>query len=110
MSWRERGFHLAARHDSETSRRQDWATLLPPDSLRPHQRRTEHYEHLFWIILLRRVVACLTTSIASAQTDHVHTRDQPVQEIFQPGLVYTQERGQLSYTSRFSGCPGSEQV
>ena len=43
-------------------------------------------------------------SIASAQEDDVEAREQPVQEVFQTGLVYPQERGevQLSYTSHFS--------
>jgi len=61
-------------------------------------------KHLFWIICCTALWLALTTSLASAQGDDAVTRPQPVQEVFQTGLVYPQERGevQLSYTSRFS--------
>src|ERR1700694_5782923 len=59
---------------------------------------------LFWIICSAALWLALTTPLASAQEDDHMTRAQPLQEVFQTGLVYTQERGevQLSYTSRFS--------
>jgi hypothetical protein len=61
-------------------------------------------KHLFWIICCTVLWLAPTTSLASAQGDDAVTRPQPVQEVFQTGLVYPQERGevQLSYTSRFS--------
>ena len=60
-------------------------------------------KHLFWIICAALCIG-LMTPLASAQEDDVEAREQPVQEVFQTGLVYPQERGevQLSYTSRFS--------
>ena len=44
------------------------------------------------------------TTFAQAQAEDIEAREQPIQEVFQTGLVYPQERGevQLSYTSRFS--------
>lgn len=61
-------------------------------------------KHLFWMICCAALWLGLTTPLASAQEDEVVTRTQPVQEVFQTGLVYTQGRGevQLSYTSHFS--------
>jgi hypothetical protein len=57
----------------------------------------------FWIICGAALWVGLMTPLASAQGE-VEEREQPVQEVFQTGLVYPQERGevQLSYTSRFS--------
>jgi len=59
---------------------------------------------LFWNICCAALWVGLTTLPAFAQQDDVVTRTQPVQEVFQTGLVYSQERGevQLSYSSRFS--------
>lgn len=61
-------------------------------------------KRLLWIICCAALWLALTTPIAAAQEDDVVTRTQPVQEVFQTGLVYPQERGavQLSYTSHFS--------
>lgn len=60
-------------------------------------------KHSFWIICCAVLWLGLMTPLASAQQDDVERREQPVQEVFQTGLVYPQERGevQLSYTSRF---------
>jgi hypothetical protein len=57
----------------------------------------------FWIACC--VAMCFgPTSPMFAQEKDVELREQPIQEVFQTGLVYPQERGevQLSYTSRFS--------
>jgi len=58
----------------------------------------------FWIICAATLSLLLMTPLASAQDGDVEPREQPIQEVFQTGLVYTQERGelQLSYISRFS--------
>ena len=57
-----------------------------------------------WIICCAALWLGLLATPASAQEDDAEAREQPVQEVFQTGLVYPQERGevQLSYTSRFS--------
>jgi hypothetical protein len=60
-------------------------------------------KHSFWIICAALCFG-LITPLASAQGDAVKPQEQPLQEVFQTGLVYPQERGevQLSSTSRFS--------
>lgn len=61
-------------------------------------------KHSFWIICCAALWLGLMTPLASAQEgDDVEARDQPVQEIFQTGLVYPQERGevQMTFTSRY---------
>lgn len=67
-------------------------------------RKAEIIKHSFWIICCAALWLGLMASPASAQEEDVEARGQPVQEVFQTGLVYPQERGevQLSYTSRFS--------
>lgn len=61
-------------------------------------------KHSFWMIGCAVLALTLMTPLASAQEAEVKEREQPVQEVFQSGLVYPQERGelQLSYTSRYS--------
>jgi hypothetical protein len=61
-------------------------------------------KHSFWIICCTALWLGLMTPLASAQENNAKTREQLVQEVFQTGLVYPQERGelQLSYSSRFS--------
>ena len=61
-------------------------------------------KHSFWIICYAALWLGLMTPLASAQEVDLKARKQPVQEVFQTGLVYPQERGevQLSFTSRFS--------
>jgi hypothetical protein len=61
-------------------------------------------KHSLWIICCAVLSLGLTPLLASAQQEDVKPREQPIQEVFQTGLVYPQERGevQLSYTSRFS--------
>lgn len=61
-------------------------------------------KHLFGIICCVALWLGLTMPLAYAQEGATEEPEQPVQEVFQTGLVYPQERGevQLSYTSRFS--------
>jgi hypothetical protein len=61
-------------------------------------------KHTFRAICCVALWLGLLTPLASAQEEEVKERAQPVQEVFQTGLVYPQEQGemQLSYTSRFS--------
>ena len=61
-------------------------------------------KHSFWIICCATLWLGLMPLPASAQEDDANEREQPVQEVFQTGLVYPLERGevQLTYTSRFS--------
>jgi hypothetical protein len=60
-------------------------------------------KHSFWIICWAALWLGLTSLLASAQEEDVQAREQPIQEVFQTGLVYPQQRGevQLSYSSRF---------
>jgi Putative MetA-pathway of phenol degradation len=59
--------------------------------------------HTFWVICCGALWLGLLTPLAPAQEGEVKERAQPVQEVFQTGLVYPQERGevQLTYTFRF---------
>ena len=56
----------------------------------------------FWILCC--LAFCICSTVASAQDKDAGPREQPIQEVFQGGLVYPQEHGevQLSFSSRFS--------
>ena len=63
-----------------------------------------------WIICLVGIWIGLTATRAAAQAEVGVNIDQPIQEIFQTGLVYPQDKGevQLTYTSRFSTGSGEK--
>lgn len=60
-------------------------------------------KHFFWLVCCAALWFGLATSTTCAQQEDFETHEQPVQELFQTGLVYPQEHGELqfTYTSRF---------